>query len=65
MQQDSTSYILKLIGNGGSVDLYLEALTANRAYSLNAWAKFMFVFYVLWNWNKFSCPSQAQITLSE
>lgn len=49
MQQDSTSYILKLIGNDGSVDLYLEALTANRAYSLNAWAKFMFVFYVLWN----------------
>lgn len=47
MQQESTSYILKLIGNDGSVDLSLQTLTANKAYFLHAWVKFMLVFYFL------------------
>lgn len=47
MQQEFASYVLKLVGNDGSVDLSLEALTANRAYFLHAWVKFMLVFYVL------------------
>lgn len=47
MQQESTSYTLKLIGNDGSVDLSLEALTANKPYFLHAWVKFMLVLYVL------------------